>query len=85
MATGAGDRTDTVPPEQAAELVVRLGSGEADALAGRFLHVADDIDALLAMGTAISTEDALVMRVRRLKNALMVNLTACLTAEAIPF
>jgi NADP-dependent 3-hydroxy acid dehydrogenase YdfG len=70
------ERTDTVAPERAADLVVRLGSGEADALSGRFLHVADDLDALLAKGTAISTEDALVLRVRRLNGALtLVNLT----------
>jgi len=34
-------------PERAAELVLRLASGELDALSGRFIHVRDDIDELL--------------------------------------
>ena len=34
-------------PERAAELVLRLASGELDALSGRFIHVRDDIDQLL--------------------------------------
>lgn len=39
---------DPVEPARAAELVVRLASGEADALSGRFIHVRDDLDALLS-------------------------------------
>ena len=35
-------------PERAAELVLRLASGELDALSGRFIHVRDDIDQLLS-------------------------------------
>ena len=34
-------------PERAGELVVRLASGELDALSGRYIHVRDDIDELL--------------------------------------
>ena len=34
-------------PERAAELVLRLASGELDALSGRFIHVRDDIDQML--------------------------------------
>ena len=34
-------------PERAADLVLRLASGELDALSGRFIHVRDDIDQLL--------------------------------------
>ena len=34
-------------PERAGELVLRLASGELDALSGRFIHVRDDIDELL--------------------------------------
>ena len=39
---------DPVEPERAGELVVRLASGEADALSGRFIHVRDDLDELLS-------------------------------------
>ncbi len=35
-------------PERAGELVLRLASGELDALSGRFIHVRDDIDQLLS-------------------------------------
>jgi 3-oxoacyl-[acyl-carrier protein] reductase len=38
---------DPNKPERAAELVLRLASGELDALSGRFIHVRDDIDELL--------------------------------------
>jgi hypothetical protein len=34
-------------PERAGELVLRLASGELDALSGRFIHVRDDIDQML--------------------------------------
>ncbi|MBI5668007.1 MAG: SDR family oxidoreductase [Chloroflexi bacterium] len=36
-----------VPPERAAELVVRLASGQADRLSGRFISVFDDLTELL--------------------------------------
>ena len=39
---------DPVEPERAGELVVRLASGEADALSGRFIHARDDLDELLS-------------------------------------
>jgi NAD(P)-dependent dehydrogenase (short-subunit alcohol dehydrogenase family) len=39
---------DPVDPRRAGELVVRLASGEADALSGRFIHVRDDLDGLLS-------------------------------------
>jgi NAD(P)-dependent dehydrogenase (short-subunit alcohol dehydrogenase family) len=39
---------DPLEPERAGELVVRLASGEADALSGRFIHVRDDLDELLS-------------------------------------
>jgi NAD(P)-dependent dehydrogenase (short-subunit alcohol dehydrogenase family) len=39
---------DPVAPERAGELVVRLASGDADALSGRFIHVRDDLDELLS-------------------------------------
>src|SRR6266511_3230613 len=39
--------SDPNEPERAGELVLRLASGEADALSGRFIHVRDDLDELL--------------------------------------
>ena len=46
----APDIGDAVPldPELAARLVLRLASGEADSLSGRFIHVRDDLDELLS-------------------------------------
>ena len=41
-------KSDPVDPARAGELVVRLASGEADALSGRFIHVLDDLDELLS-------------------------------------
>jgi NAD(P)-dependent dehydrogenase (short-subunit alcohol dehydrogenase family) len=40
-------RSDDLPPEFAARLVVDIASGRLDSLAGRFIHVLDDLDALL--------------------------------------
>lgn len=40
--------SDPIPPESAGELVVRLASGEADRLSGRYIHVLDDLDELLS-------------------------------------
>ena len=37
-----------VPIEKSGELVVALASGVADRLAGRFIHVLDDLDTLIA-------------------------------------
>src|SRR5438132_7261782 len=41
-------RDDDLPPDLAARLVVDIASGRLDALSGNFLHVLDDLDALLA-------------------------------------
>ena len=39
---------DPNEPERAGQLVVRLASGEADALSGQFIHVRDNLDELLS-------------------------------------
>jgi NAD(P)-dependent dehydrogenase (short-subunit alcohol dehydrogenase family) len=39
---------DPLEPELAAQLVLRLASGEADKLSGEFIHVRDDLDELLS-------------------------------------
>jgi NAD(P)-dependent dehydrogenase (short-subunit alcohol dehydrogenase family) len=52
-------------PEKGAQLIVRLASGEADVLSGRFIHADDDLDGLLASREAITSSDRLKMRVVR--------------------
>ena len=49
-------------PEEGAELVVRLATGEADGLSGRFIHVDHDMDALLAEQEKIRREDLHALR-----------------------
>jgi NAD(P)-dependent dehydrogenase (short-subunit alcohol dehydrogenase family) len=51
-------------PDEGARLVVRLASGAADALAGRFLSRADDLDALVRDADAIARDERLVLRLR---------------------
>lgn len=50
------------PPEAAATLIAHLATGEADALTGRFIHVADDLDALIADADNIVAEDRYALR-----------------------
>jgi NADP-dependent 3-hydroxy acid dehydrogenase YdfG len=53
-------------PERAATLVVKLGSGRYDALAGRFLHAAhDDVDDLLERIDDVLERDLNAARIRR--------------------
>jgi NAD(P)-dependent dehydrogenase (short-subunit alcohol dehydrogenase family) len=49
-------------PDEGALLVTRLAAGHADALAGRFLSRADDLDALVARATEIEQGGRLVLR-----------------------
>ena len=51
-----------VTPEQSAVGVVALASGRYDALSGRYLTVADDLDALLAKAPEIQKKDLLTLR-----------------------
>lgn len=50
------------PPEDVATLIARLATGEADALTGRFIHVAEDLDALIADAEDIVAEDRYALR-----------------------
>ncbi len=50
------------PAERTGEVVVDIAAGRFDALAGRFLHVAEDLDALLANADRIADADARVLR-----------------------
>jgi NAD(P)-dependent dehydrogenase (short-subunit alcohol dehydrogenase family) len=55
-----------VPPERAAEAVVFVASGRADALSGRFVDVTqDDLAELARRADEIARDDLLAMRLRR--------------------
>jgi NAD(P)-dependent dehydrogenase (short-subunit alcohol dehydrogenase family) len=60
------ERTDALPPERVAGLIVRIARGEADALSGRFLHALDDLDELLARVDEIEADELYAPRLRRL-------------------
>jgi NAD(P)-dependent dehydrogenase (short-subunit alcohol dehydrogenase family) len=60
------DQGRDVPPEKAAELVVQLASGRADALSGRFLGVADDLPKLLEQLEEVKRSGLYTLRVRKL-------------------
>ncbi len=51
--------------DQSAGLVARIARGDCDALSGRFLHVKDDLDALLAEAAAGMEDGRLRLRLHR--------------------
>jgi 5-hydroxydodecatetraenal polyketide synthase CpkA len=53
-----------VAPERAGQLVIRLASGEADALSGRYLDVESDVREMVARLQEIEDRDLYVMRER---------------------
>ena len=59
------ERQDGLEPERAGHLVVELATGRADALSGRFLHVLDDLDDLIARADKIVRDVAYALRFRR--------------------
>lgn len=62
------DDGEDVPPDLAAEMVVRIGSGELDGLHGRYLHSAEDlekVDRLRERAGAISEEDRRTLRIEK--------------------
>lgn len=60
------DQGRDVPPEKAAQLVVQLASGRADALSGRFLGVTDDLPKLLEQLEEVKRSGLYTLRVRKL-------------------
>jgi NAD(P)-dependent dehydrogenase (short-subunit alcohol dehydrogenase family) len=60
------DKGRDVPAEKAAQLVVQLASGRADALSGRFLGVADDLAKLLEQLEEVQRAGLYTLRVRKL-------------------
>jgi NAD(P)-dependent dehydrogenase (short-subunit alcohol dehydrogenase family) len=57
-------RDDDVEPERAAQLVLEIASGRVDPLSGRFLHVLDDVDALLNRADEVAQNDLYSLRLR---------------------
>jgi NAD(P)-dependent dehydrogenase (short-subunit alcohol dehydrogenase family) len=60
------DRGRDVSAEKAAQLVVQLAAGRADALSGRFMDVADDLGKLLGRWEEVKRDDLYTLRVRKL-------------------
>ena len=60
------DKGRDVPPEKAAQLVVQLAAGQADALSGRFLSLSDDLEKLLGQLEEVKRGDLYALRVRKL-------------------
>ena len=59
------ERADALEPTRAAELCVTIAAGNLDPLAGRLIHVLDDLDALLARADEIRTEGFYTLRLRK--------------------
>jgi NAD(P)-dependent dehydrogenase (short-subunit alcohol dehydrogenase family) len=54
------------PPEASTRLLLRLARGEADALSGRHISVAEDLDALIARAPEAAEKQALMLRLSAL-------------------
>lgn len=50
------------PPEASTKLILRLASGEADALSGRHISVAENLDALIARAAEAASQQSLMLR-----------------------
>ncbi len=59
------ERQDALDPARAGALVVEIAAGRLDPLAGRFLHVLDDVDDLLRRVDEITESDLYALRLRR--------------------
>jgi NAD(P)-dependent dehydrogenase (short-subunit alcohol dehydrogenase family) len=55
-----------VPAELSANFLVRLASGEADALSGRFVRAYDDLDQILRQMEAVQANDLYALRMAHL-------------------
>jgi NAD(P)-dependent dehydrogenase (short-subunit alcohol dehydrogenase family) len=54
-----------VPPDLIANLTVRLASGQADALSGRFISVQDDLDDFIQRAEQVAKDDLYMLRLRQ--------------------
>jgi len=62
------DRGLDVPPDVAANLVLKLASGCADALSGRFFSVNENVDEILRQADQVRSRDLYVLRSRTLQS-----------------
>lgn len=62
------ERGEDVAPEVAAELVTQLACGAADALSGRYISVADDLQELIASAEDIRRGEHHVLKLTRLSD-----------------
>lgn len=53
------------PAEQGAAMVAAIASGKADALSGRYIHVAEDLDDLISRADEIQANDTHALRLRQ--------------------
>jgi NAD(P)-dependent dehydrogenase (short-subunit alcohol dehydrogenase family) len=60
------DEKIDVPPERPAQLVLKLASGRADALSGRYLSIYDDLDSLQRNADTIEQNDLYSLKVEKL-------------------
>ena len=72
-----------VPAERAAQYVVKLASGRADRLTGRFLSIFDDLDVLLGGMAEIEANDLYSLRVRKLEGTGAAPALTAIHAEAM--
>jgi len=63
------DQHIDVPPERAAQLIVELASGRADALSGRTVSIYDDLDMLIASAGRIEEQNLYSLKLDRLAGA----------------
>jgi len=63
---------DWVSSDLSGQLAVFLASGAGDALAGRFLHVLDDVGELVARADEVRRDDLYTLRLRRLTTDVVV-------------
>ena len=63
----ARDQGKTVSPDVSAALLLRLASGEADALTGTHITVIDDLDALIARSDEVKKRELHLLRLQRLE------------------
>lgn len=60
------DKDMIFPVEAVTNLIERIAQGDADDLGGRFIHVKDDLDKVLANKDRVLEDDLLMLRLRQL-------------------
>ncbi len=76
------DESLDVPLDRPVQLVLALASGKADALSGRHISVADDLDSLLANIPQIEENNLFSLRIRTLDPSSANSTLAAIRAEA---